>query len=245
MKKLFIITLLLLCFNSFALAEDYALIPPDIHIEDIIEIENIGQSNLYACNNDELLLAIFVGQRGAGGAGATGGSCTQVLNIGTTDDSSRNVARSSGDEYYSMQFTWTPATNTTLKKIQLKMQEAAGDVSGKTYNLTIYSDSGNDPDTPITNATCSFSGSLMPVGSPDYIGCTTTNAFTLTNGVSYHVVVDIGGSYDVTNYSLMRYDGDAGTDDLNNSEDASTWSLIDGSTTATLKIFAGATCSGN
>lgn len=73
MKRLFIFTLLLLCFNSFALAEDFALIPPNIHIEDIIEIENIGQSNLYACNNDELLLAIFVGQRGAGGAGATGG----------------------------------------------------------------------------------------------------------------------------------------------------------------------------
>lgn len=180
-------------------------------------------------------------------AASTGesGSCTEVLSIGESDDDNNNFARTaSNDEYVAGQFTWSPATNTDLRKIQLKLIEVTGDVSGHTYTIQIYNDSGDDPSTKVANASCTFSGSLIS-GTAAYVGCTTASAFTLTNGNDYHAGISRAGSVDGSNFSAYRNDADAGDGDLNKSSDESTWGAVDFSATITLKIFEGSACSGN
>lgn len=166
--------------------------------------------------------------------------------MGESDDTNRNVAASSDEDYIAFQFTWSPATNTNLKKMQMKLAEV-GDVSGFTYTLEIYNDDGgNDPDetNKVANATCTFSGSAVG-GTAAYVGCTTSSAFTLTNGNSYHVVIDRGGT-NGTNYVNARYENTStGGQHLNKSDGTGspwTWNALDFTTDVSLKIFEGDGC---
>lgn len=152
---------------------------------------------------------------------AGGGGWSQTLNSDGTSE--RTVGNASSDTYQGFQFT---ADNTgTIDSIDLYCREW-GTPGAYTFDLEIWSNSGDSPDTLLTNGSVQFDLADAPSTSSDFNIAFSTGP-NITSGTSYWIVLH-ADQIDAFNYLRVSFQP-TGTDGWDNdrSSDGSTWNALD------------------
>jgi hypothetical protein len=174
-----------------------------------------------------------------GAAGGGTADCDQVQ--APTEDGasvgSYSCARVAADEYMATKFVYTGTT------IAICAVDTWNDYDGSnphTYTMAIYThDSGNnEPDTLVTNAT---SDSQDPSGigaSEVVVSWTFPTPPTLTNGVTYWLVI-YSDTNDVDHHMDWHLEGAGATERVMDDDDGlGTWALNSSTTTLKFKLYS-------
>lgn len=167
-----------------------------------------------------------------------GTTLTAVQTQGQTTDNSLNATDSSR-AYVSQQFTasWGSGTK-SIAAIDLRLVKV-GSPTG-TIRVSIYADSADDPTTIVGGWSQTIDVSTLATSETGVqFTISEANRPTLTHGTTYHVVSDMSScTTSAGSYVRHRYVGASGSADVSWSADALTWSLTDGSSTATIILYA-------
>ena len=135
-------------------------------------------------------------------AGTKVSACTLYIDASSATDS--NSTAISHDSTYDQagHNSWSPASGTvSICKISVKLTKGAGDISGKTYVLKIYSMSGANLDSVLATSS-GVTGSNSWDAS--YVDFTFSTPLSHTSGTGYSFALS-SGDVDATNYASCFY----------------------------------------
>ena len=147
-------------------------------------------------------------QQGISGAVAGGGgSCDTVVWSNTTAGTS-DFDINDNEFYYIVGNRVTPASETTVCKVDFYISYKAGDISGKTFRAFIYTtsvdalNSGTEADSTVSgnNSWSDSSNSTGTVVSFEWSG-----GYTMSGSTEYAIVVRMDGAADTSNYAELEY----------------------------------------
>jgi len=147
---------------------------------------------------------ISIAKKKAGGGGEACNTTTAY--VSNTSTATVNLGYHTHNYNYYAGTTYTPAENISVCQIDIYIDYTAGDISGKTYTVTIWSLSSGNLDTLLGTSGGVTGNNSWSSSWPSF---SFASPVSLSSGTAYGIAVAVTGAVDSSNYASGGSNGES------------------------------------
>jgi len=160
--------------------------------------------SLVCTGGDGWAQIISIAKKKAGGGGEACNTTTAY--VSNTSTATANLVYHTHNYNYYAGTTYTPAENISVCQIDIYIDYTAGNISGKTYTVTIWSLSSGNLDTLLGTSGGVTGNNSWSSSWPSF---SFASPVSLSSGTAYGIAVAVTGAVDFSNYASGGSNGES------------------------------------